>query len=166
MTFKIPIGMMPFNQVYGKAYHLSIEIEHKAYLGVKGCNMNLAQASEERLLELQGLKELRLEAYENSKTYKEKTKLIHDKSLVRKDFWVGQKVLLFNSCLSLMLGKLKSKWLGPSDVINVFPFSVVEIRSLDTGKEFKVNGHHLKVFNEREVNLAHLSLILTSPSYT
>ncbi|XP_038894578.1 uncharacterized protein LOC120083096 [Benincasa hispida] len=127
--------------------------------------MNLAQADEERLLELQELEELRSEAYENSRTYKEKTKLIHDKGLVRKDFRVGPKVLLFNSHLQVMLGKLKSKCLGPFEVINVFPYGAMEIRSLDTRKEFKVNGHRLKFFNEGEVDLAHLGLVLASPSY-
>ncbi|XP_038886501.1 uncharacterized protein LOC120076676 [Benincasa hispida] len=128
--------------------------------------MSLAQTSEKRLLELQGLEELRLEAYENFKTYKEKTKLIHDKSLVRKDFKVGQKVLFFNSRLQLMPSKHKSKWLGPFEVINIFPYGIVEIRSLETGKEFKVNGHRVKIFNEGEVNLAHSSLVLNSPSFT
>ncbi|XP_038885814.1 uncharacterized protein LOC120076108 [Benincasa hispida] len=106
--------------------------------------MSLAQAGEERLLKLQEL-ERRLEAYENSRFYKEKTKLIHHKGLVRKDFKVGQKVLLFNLHLQLM---------------------PVEIRGLETGKEFKVNGHRLKIFNEGEVNLALSSLALTSPSFT
>ena len=60
--------------------------------------MDLAQACEERL-ELQELEELRLDTYENSRIYKEKMKLFHDRSIIRKDFKVGQKVLLLNSHL-------------------------------------------------------------------
>ncbi|XP_038882254.1 uncharacterized protein LOC120073480 [Benincasa hispida] len=128
--------------------------------------MSLAQVGEERLLELQELEELKLEAYKNSITYKEKTRMIHDKGLVRKDFKVGQKALLFNSRLQLVLDKLKSKWLGPFEVVDLFPYGIVETRSLETGKEFKMNGHRYKIFNEGEVNLARSSLVLTSPSIT
>ncbi|XP_038902399.1 uncharacterized protein LOC120089038 [Benincasa hispida] len=132
--------MTPFKLVYGKVCHLLVKVKYKAYWAVKQCNMSLAHAIEERLLELQELEELRLKAYENSRLYKEKMKLIHDKCLVRKEFKVGQKLLLFNLCLQLMPGKLKSKWLGPFEITNLFPYGVIEIRSRETKKKFEVNG--------------------------
>ncbi|RDX82600.1 hypothetical protein CR513_36592, partial [Mucuna pruriens] len=48
------------------------------------------------------LEELRLKAYENSQIYKQKVKQFHDRQILRKEFQVGQKVLLFNSQLKLM----------------------------------------------------------------
>ena len=66
--------------------------------------MDLAQSGLERKLQLQELDELRLDAYESSRLYKEKTKAFHDKHILRKEFSVGQKVLLFNSRLKFMLG--------------------------------------------------------------
>ncbi|RDY05372.1 hypothetical protein CR513_10811, partial [Mucuna pruriens] len=63
------------------------------------------QAGKEKKLQLQELEELRLEAYENSRIYKQK--------ILRKEFKVSQKVLLFNSKLKLIIGKLRSRWDGP-----------------------------------------------------
>ena len=40
----------------------------------------------------------------------------------------------------------RSRWLGPFEVTHVHPYGAVEIRSLDTNKIFKVNGHKLKHF--------------------
>ena len=59
---------------------------------------------------------------------------------------VRQKVLLYNSKLGLMSGKLRSKWIGPFVVTNVFPYGTIEIKSDSTNKSFKVNEHRLKSF--------------------
>ena len=66
--------------------------------------------------------------------------------IIKKDFMVGQKVLLYNSRLGLMSGKLRSKWIGPFLVTNVFPYGTVKIKSDFTNKSFKVNGHRIKPF--------------------
>ncbi|XP_017416450.1 uncharacterized protein LOC108327237 [Vigna angularis] len=104
------------------------------------------QVGKERKLQLNELDEIRLEAYANSKFYKEKTKNFHDSSIVRKDFEVGQQVLLYNSRLGLMGVKLRSKWTGPFVVTNVYPYGAVEIQGPSTVESFKVNGHRLKPF--------------------
>ncbi|KAF3431782.1 hypothetical protein FNV43_RR26518 [Rhamnella rubrinervis] len=67
-----------------------------------GCNMDLDQGGVCRKLQLQELKEICLEAYENSRIYKEKTKLYHEKLMSQKNFIVGQSVLLYNSKLKVM----------------------------------------------------------------
>ncbi len=59
---------------------------------------------------------------------------------------VGQKVLLYHSRLKLFPGKLRSRWVGPFVVTQVFDHGAVEVRSERTGKEFKVNGHQLKPY--------------------
>jgi len=85
------------------------------------------------------LDELRLEAYELFRIYKERAKKWHDKHLIKKRFAEGDMVLLFNSKLKLFPGKLRSRWLGPFQMAKVLPNGVVEVWSKSTGT-FTVNG--------------------------
>nr|GEY65630.1 reverse transcriptase domain-containing protein [Tanacetum cinerariifolium] len=71
-AYKTPVGCTSYKLVYGKACHIPMELEHKAYLALKQANFDLAVAGDHQKIQLNELNELRDQAYENSLIYKEK----------------------------------------------------------------------------------------------
>ncbi|GJX16454.1 reverse transcriptase domain-containing protein [Tanacetum coccineum] len=127
-AYKTPIGTTLYRLIYGKMCHLLFEIKHRAYWALWSCNPDLKIAGEEPFLPLHKLDELRLQAYENSKLYKARTKAYHDKKLrVRKEFKAGDKVLLHKSKYKFKAPKLRSKWYGPFIVKHGYPSRYVEL---------------------------------------
>ncbi|GKB39312.1 reverse transcriptase domain-containing protein [Tanacetum coccineum] len=149
-AYKTPTGTTPYKLIYGKNYHLPFEIKHRAFWALKNCNPDLIAAGEKRMFQLHELDELRHQAYENSRLYKARTKVWHDRKLrMRKEFKQGNKVLLFHSKYKFKQPKLRSRWLGPYVVKHQYPSRYVELYGKD-GKTFIVNGHQLKLYHEED----------------
>ena len=83
-------------------------------------NYDLNEAGEVRKLQMSEFDEIRAEAYESTRSYKEKAKLFHGRHILRKEFTQGMKVLLYDSRLHLFPGKLRSRWTGLYIVLHVF----------------------------------------------
>ncbi|XP_010484897.1 PREDICTED: uncharacterized protein LOC104763185 [Camelina sativa] len=101
-------------------------------------------------MDLHELDEIRLEAYDNLKIYKERTKTFHEKKIQRKDLRARDKVL----------GKLKSRWSGPFEIKEIMPYGAVTLLGKD-GNEFNVNGQRVKKYMANESIEVGKSLYLT-----
>nr|GFA07476.1 reverse transcriptase domain-containing protein [Tanacetum cinerariifolium] len=158
-AYKTPIGCTSYKLVYGKACHLPIEIEHKAYWALKHANFDLKTTGDHRKVQLN---ELHDQAYKNSLIYKEKTKRLHDSKIKDRVFNIDDRVHLFNSRLKIFSGKLKSRWSGPFSITQVYPYGTVKLTQPD-GPNFKVNGHRVKHYFGEDIPKLVVSDLQTFP---
>jgi hypothetical protein len=129
--------MTPYQLVYGKTCHLTVELEFKSHWAIKRWNMDLQPAVIKRQIQLAELDEWREKAYHSSKLNKERTKRWHEKCIKIKQFKEGDKVLLFNSRIRLFgHGKLRSKWEGPFKVLNDADHGAITLQD-DDGNVFR-----------------------------
>jgi hypothetical protein len=111
---------------------------------VRELNRDFKLAGKKRLLDLSSLDEWRNEAYENARLFKEKVKQWHDRRILKGEFHVGEKILLYRSRLRFFAGKLLSKWEEPFIIEEVYRLGAIKIASLKDNTTQVVNGQRLK----------------------
>ena len=110
-------------------------------------NLNLSNAQKERLLQLNGLDEFRMQALLHTEVFQLRRKVWHDKNIKEKAFQEGCLALLYYSRFKYFKVKLITRWLGPYTVEKYFDNGAFQIRSIDEeGVPLLVNGHRIKIY--------------------
>ena len=154
-----------FQLVYGKAFHLPVEVEHKSYWAVKKVNMMFDEAGDHRKLQLEELEEIR-EMHMRMRGFTE-IKRVH--GMIK--LYRGRILMLVirYSCINPVYvffpGKLRSRWLGPYIIKRIYHHGAIEIESLDTQKIMKVNGQRLKIYHENFPTEKLEEFTLANPEY-
>ena len=148
-TWNTTIGFTPYELLYGKNALLSIEFEFNTLRMVAQLDLDLDHAQKERLLQLNGLDEYKLQALIHTEVLQLQRKIWHDRNIKEKQFQGGDWELLYDSRYKDFKGKLRTRWLGPYTMDKSNENGSVLIRTIDDEAiPMLFNGHRLKVYKK------------------
>eukprot|EP00253_Pinus_taeda_P012112 PITA_12112 len=136
-------------QANGKKALLSIEFEYNTLRVAAQLDLDLSHAQRERLLQLNGLDEHRMQALLHSEVVQLQRNIWHDRHLNEMQFQPGDWELRYDSRYKDFKGKLRTRWLGPYTVEKCNDNGLVLIRTIDEEAiPMLVNGHRLKIYRK------------------
>jgi len=99
--------------VYGKKVFLTIEFEYNTLRMAAQLDLDVTTSRQERMLQLNGLDEFRMQALLQNEIIHLPRKVLHDKHIKENVFQEGDWALLYDSRFKYFKGKLMTRWLGP-----------------------------------------------------
>lgn len=112
-TWKTIFCIIPYELVNGKKALLSIEFEHNTLRITTQLDLDVTKAQQERLAQLNGLDEFRMQALLHTEVVQVQRKVWHDKNIKDNVFEEGDCALLYDSKFNDFKGKLMTRRLGP-----------------------------------------------------
>ena len=113
---------------------------------------------------LNDLDDFFLKAYEGSSIYKDKMKKYDYQKIEKREFVVGDLVLLLNSKLRLLQGKHKSKWMGPFVITKVFHMEQLSKRIMRVQSSQSTGKGLRSTYGRRRVSMKWLRHITLTKS--
>ena len=125
-TWRNSTGHTPYELLYDKQVLLPTESEIKTFKTTIQLGLDLSEAQQQRLLQLNELDEFRRDVFQQNILIQQQHKRWHDKSFQKKQLQPGDWVLLYDSKFKIFKGKFHTCWMGPYEVIQVFENGAVE----------------------------------------
>jgi len=148
-TWKTTTKFAPYELIYGKNSLLLIEFEFNILRMEAQLDLDLSLAHKERLLQLNGLDEYKLQSLLHTKVVQLQRKICHDRNIREKQLQEGDWALLYDSRYKDFKGKLRIRWLGHYTVDKCNDNCSVLIRTIDDEDiPMLVNGHRLKFYKK------------------
>jgi transposase InsO family protein len=142
----------PFKLVYGLEAIVPMEYLVPSLRIVAFTNMDDTRFVQKRLTQLVELEEDRFIARFHQQVQKEREKAYHDRHIKKKAFRQGDIVLVYDNKFIKHLGKFRTHWLGPYEIVYVTEGGVTQLKTLNgEWKEGLVNGSWLKLYYDNQL---------------
>ena len=142
-------GFNPYQLVYGKEVMLPIEFKIHAYKLAAKLGLELSEALQQRVMQLNELDEIRQQAVQHTLLVQHQRIKWHDRFIKNKKFHKGDRALLFDSKFKDFKANFTTHWLGPYEIEEIFENGAVKRKTINEATiSFLFNGHRLKVYNK------------------
>eukprot|EP00253_Pinus_taeda_P026003 PITA_26003 len=120
-TWRNTTGFCPYELIHGKSVVFPVEFKIKTLIITLTVNLDLTVVQRVRLQQLQELDEKRLDSIHQTNMIQQQRTRWRDKTIKHKQFQKGNWAPLYNSRFENFQGKLRTRWLGPYEIDNIFP---------------------------------------------